>query len=374
MLKRRNFAWISFVTLTIMMMVVVPPIHGDFNPAATIQDPNSQIDMDQPIYEFDSPPTEVGDTFYVDVIGYNISEVFAYQVVIDYNASQLSCLDAWPDGGGWTDPDWIFYGLQTWGTAWSSYADQPSAGRNAELIGDSLKKAEDEVNLTDPASEALLARFEFEILDVPEPYEELSCVISVTSSWAVGTFVQSVEEASALQKRSPNLTDSTYSCMHIETLSHIIVWEDLPPFHVLTVSNGSVSYNHTISSGITFIQPQGVLTFNVTGMENTTSFCNITIPRELLDSPPSSWLILVGGETADYIVTQNDTHSSLWFNITHSQSTLGVEVFGETVIPEFPIAIIPALFIVLTLLGVALRKTVWSRKRGSLVAQPKSNT
>jgi len=220
----------------------------------------------------------------------------------------------------------------------------------------------------------LLARFEFEILAVPEPYEELSGVISITSSWAVGTFVQSAEESAALQKRSPNLTDSTYACMHIETLSHVIVWEDLPPFHVVTVSNGSVSYNHTISSGITFIQPQGVLTFNVTGIENTTSFCNITIPKELLDSPPGTWLILVGGETADYIVTQNGTHSSLWFNITHSQSTLGVEVFGETVIPEFPIAIIPTLFIVLTLLGVALRKTAWSRKRGSLVAQPKSNT
>jgi len=209
-LKGRNFPWISFVVLTIMMMVAVTPIYGDYNPAATIQDPNSQIYMDQLVYEFDSPPTEVGDTFYVDVIGYNISEVFAYQVVIDYNASQLSCLDAWPDGGGWTDPDWIFYDLQTWGVGWTSYADAPSAGRNAELIGDSLQKEADEVNLTDPAGEALLARFEFEILVVPEPYEELSGVISITSSWAVGTYVQSAEEATALQKRSPDMTNSEY--------------------------------------------------------------------------------------------------------------------------------------------------------------------
>ena len=209
-LKRRNFAWIPFVTLTIMILVVVTPIYGDFNPAATIQDPTSQIYMDQLVYEFDSPPTIVGDTFYVDVIGYNISEVFSYQVVIDYNATLLSCLDTWPDGGGWTDPEWIFYDLQTWGVAWMSYVDAPSVGRNAELVGDSLKNAEDTVNLTDPASEALLARFEFEILAVPEPYEELSCVLSITSSWAVGTYVQSAEEASAFQKRSPDMTNSEY--------------------------------------------------------------------------------------------------------------------------------------------------------------------
>jgi len=43
------------------------------------------------------------------------------------------------------------------------------------------------------------------------------------------------------------------------------------------------------------------------------------------------------------------------------------------VIPEFLIAIIPTLFIVLTLLGVALKKTVWSRKRECLVAKPQSN-
>jgi len=210
MLKRRIFPWISFVVLTIMMMVAVTPIYGDFNPAATIQDPNSQIYMDQLVYEFDSPPTIVGDTFYVDVIGYNISEVFSYQVVIDYNATLLSCLDTWPDGGGWTDPEWIFYDLQTWGLGWTSYVDAPSVGRNAELVGDSLKNAEDTVNLTDPASEALLARFEFEILAVPEPYEELSCVLSITSSWAVGTYVQSAEEASAFQKRSPDMTNSEY--------------------------------------------------------------------------------------------------------------------------------------------------------------------
>jgi parallel beta-helix repeat protein len=189
-----------------------------FNPVAQIQDPTSEIYMDQLVYEFDSPPIEVGDTFYVDVIGYNISELFAYQVVIVYNASQLECLEAWPDGGGWTDSDWVFYGVDTWGPDWSSYTDTPSAGLNAEFVCDVPMSASDEVTLTDPASEALLARFEFEILAVPEPYEELSCVLNITSSWMAGTFIQSVEDALAFQKRSPYLINSYFGIKGVPPL------------------------------------------------------------------------------------------------------------------------------------------------------------
>jgi len=500
-----------------------PPKSGVFNSAASVQDPNSQMYMDQLGYNFTSPPTKAGDKFLVNVYSYNISKLYVYQVVLVYNRSVLNCTNAWPNNG-WDDPNWVFYDRELGMTAWQHEEGQPSAGYNAEMVGDMLDTFEN-ISLVD--TEVLMARFEFEILVDPPSYGELMTVLDLanpffggtayayaeipiiqtssdltnsnyvnkwealptievepesytathvgetfdinvtindadaslriiavqfrlsydnaplevvevvegpfmrqfnttpaepytyfmnftesdgeygphvlvgilllpnaTGNWTVfpegtGTLATITFNATAaaapvdlklvdtilsndvLEGISHLVQDSSFEL--IETLSHRIVWEDLEPFYVRTVSNGRVSYNHTISSGINLIQPQKVLTLNVTGIENITSFCNITIPRELLDSSPNNWIILVGGETADYIVTQNDTHSSLWFNITHSQSTLEVEVFGETVIPEFPIAIIPTLFIVLTLLGVALKKTVWSRKRECLVAKPQSN-
>jgi len=68
-----------------------------------------------------------------------------------------------------------------------------------------------------------------------------------------------------------------------ETIIHEIVWED-EVFHVVTTSNSSIT-----PVPILFDQPRKMLTFNATGPEGTTGFCDIVIPRELLDSFTNGW-------------------------------------------------------------------------------------
>ena len=217
--------------LTVNMFMTIPVFATGYNPLADIQDGNATIYLEQSTYHFTTE--NVSSPFYVDVIGYNISEVFAYQVVIAYNASQLECLNAWPDGGGWTDPDWAFYGLPTWGTAWGSYTDQPSAGLNAELVGDSLKNTEDNVTVFE--AETLLARFEFNITMEPPRYGNVSCTLQLDSTVASGTFVQTPTDSSNLKKRSPWLIDSEYL---YEWVAPSPPWLEVDPGLPMTIDYG----------------------------------------------------------------------------------------------------------------------------------------
>ena len=143
-----------------------------------------------------------------------------------------------------------------------------------------------------------------------------------------------------------------------EVLTHPVVWTDpitgqTHEFTVQTVSNSSISE-------MEFNQRHRFLTFTATGSENTVSFCNITIPRELLYSEPDKWLILVNGRPAPYSATLNTTHMSIYF--TYTLSTSYIHIFGIEVIPELPIAILPLLSLIATTTAVGLRKVKTSRK------------
>lgn len=87
-------------------------------------------------------------------------------------------------------------------------------------------------------------------------------------------------------------------------------------YYVYTWSNSTVS-------NFAFDQSERTISFNVTGSSSTVGFCNVTIPKELLDSP---FNVLVDDNSVDYTLNQNGTHSFLYFTYTHS--THKVEIVG----------------------------------------------
>ena len=93
----------------------------------------------------------------------------------------------------------------------------------------------------------------------------------------------------------------------------------------------SVESNSTISN-FTFNQPNKEISFNVSGPNDTIGFCNVTIPKQLLDGP---WTVLIDAQLPLYfMLTENETHSFLYF--THTHSTHEVRIIGTHVIEPPP--------------------------------------
>jgi hypothetical protein len=93
----------------------------------------------------------------------------------------------------------------------------------------------------------------------------------------------------------------------------------------------SVESNSTVSN-FTFNQPNKEISFNVSGPNDTIGFCNVTIPKQLLDGP---WTVLIDAQPALYFTpVENETHSFLYFTYPHS--THEVRIIGTYVIGPPP--------------------------------------
>jgi hypothetical protein len=102
-------------------------------------------------------------------------------------------------------------------------------------------------------------------------------------------------------------------------------WEWIQ-YNVYVVSNSTVtdfSFNHENS----------LMQFNVEGETETTGFCNVTIPKDLLDAE-DNWTVLVDGAAVTPTINEAKTSTYLYFTYNHSSKT--VEIIGTEAIPEFP--------------------------------------
>jgi len=121
-----------------------------------------------------------------------------------------------------------------------------------------------------------------------------------------------------------------------------IVWENMG-YPVTLLSNSTISE-------FRFIQAGKKITFTVRGPSDTFGYCNVTIPKNLLRDNP--WKIMLNDTDITYqaIITENQTHTSIYFTYTHSN--YNVQIIGTWVIPEFSSPIILSLFIITTLLVI----------------------
>lgn len=154
----------------------------------------------------------------------------------------------------------------------------------------------------------------------------------------------------------------------LEILAPIIVWTDpatnqTHKFTLQTVSNSTIN-------AIEFNQLHRYLSFTLTGPAATKGFCNITIPKQLLYAERNNWLLLVDGRPAAYETKFNGTHTSIYF--TYPLSTKYVYIFGTSVIPEFSMSMLLAVFLAITASFVAITKLTLLRKQKFQKASTKS--
>lgn len=103
-----------------------------------------------------------------------------------------------------------------------------------------------------------------------------------------------------------------------------IVWGE-ETFVVLVESNSTVN-------DFAFSQPDKAISFDATGYADTVGFCNVTIPKALLYGGP--WTVLIDGELVLPTMTENATHSCLYF--TYAHSTHEVQIMGTVAIEPLP--------------------------------------
>jgi len=100
------------------------------------------------------------------------------------------------------------------------------------------------------------------------------------------------------------------------------------PIKVFNVTLNGENYYVTTFSNITithfsYNESLGQISFNVTGPLGITGFCNLTIPKELVND---ALIILVDNVPTNYIQTHNATHYFLYF--THTLSTHKIQIIG----------------------------------------------
>jgi len=105
--------------------------------------------------------------------------------------------------------------------------------------------------------------------------------------------------------------------------------------------------------GFAFNQSTKQISLHVSGSTETSGFCDVTIPDDLLWG---SFSLNLDGfplvEDVDYTQTHNSTYYN--FHITYSDSAHMIEIVGSDAIPEFPSWIILPTFMVATLAAVIL--------------------
>jgi len=122
-------------------------------------------------------------------------------------------------------------------------------------------------------------------------------------------------------------------------------------FYVVTESNSTVSDYYFNPDEGPFIR------FNVTGSPGTTGFCRIAIPKQLLWIEDGNWTVLVDGNPVSAtVIKEDDYYTHLYF--TYNHSTKIVQITGTNIVPEFPASLTFPLFLVFTLIAVALIKKI----------------
>lgn len=312
--NRKNMLWTSILVMVCLSLASVR--------VSTAQD-SLELEVQPDIYE----AIHLGETFDINVTISGVTadlKLVGVEFKLHYNETMLSVINV-TEGPFMKDPSWAFNG---------TYFLGPKIKENSVLIGVLLMPHEVVGNYTAfPEGSGTLATVTFACVHAS------SCDLQL-----VDTKLANIQ----MEPISHSALDGYFEFALSRTIHHTMVWDTIP-YDVVTKSNSTVS-------PIDLDQPHRLLSFNVSGPDGTIGFCNITIPKNLLDAPDSNhWLILVDGMMVSPTMSDNATHSSLYFAYSHSLHR--VQILGTAVIPEFTTVIVPLLFLAITFVAVALRKT-----------------
>lgn len=120
--------------------------------------------------------------------------------------------------------------------------------------------------------------------------------------------------------------------------------------------------NSTISS-FGFDADLKSLSFNVAGTTGT-GFCNITIPRALLNASTDEWIVKVDGTPVSFNITENSDYVFIYLNYTHS--THSIEILGTWTVTEYQPNLLPpilaTLFFVAAIIAFKQRRKLVTLK------------
>jgi len=145
--------------------------------------------------------------------------------------------------------------------------------------------------------------------------------------------------------------DSSHDCYAtlVETIKHPITYET-HEFNVTTVSNSSVSQ-------VLFNQPGKKISFNVTGPDGTTGFCNVTMPRTMMDCANlDNWTIFIESDLITDNCTMNRDADYTYISIPYTHSTQLIQIISTVVVAEFHSAMILIIFLMASLIAFLLSK------------------
>jgi hypothetical protein len=130
---------------------------------------------------------------------------------------------------------------------------------------------------------------------------------------------------------------------------------DSQTFQIVVVTNSTIPVQT-----FNFSKENKELGFNVTGPSGTSGFCNVTIPRTMLDCASlDEWVIFANGTDISNacLKSRNANYTYIFIPYTHSAQLIQVKC--TWVVREFPSVIIVLLFTISTLLAAI----VYRRKR-----------
>ena len=152
------------------------------------------------------------------------------------------------------------------------------------------------------------------------------------------------------------MDNETYYYMNMSILWRMTATNMWPA--VFTAHDG-YSFNVTVTSNSTisnfnFSEAQKQMSFNVTGHTGKAGYCNVTIPKSLLQGEP--WTIRLNDTdwTMSCSITENGTHTFIYIPYTCSTNT--IQIKGTWAIPEFPYILILPLFMVFSIIAAILSK------------------
>jgi len=185
----------------------------------------------------------------------------------------------------------------------------------------------------------------------------LFAIYNLFSTWDNGAEGNYWSNLVGIDANLDGIIDAPYNVTAFNTDSYPLMqpWSQNRTFQVTVADrtfNVTMLSNSTIG-GFDFNQAQAFIAFNVTGPAGAKGFCNVTIPKLLLNvTNLSEWVVTIDGNQLDVVKQENDTYTFFYF--VYNFTTHQVRIRGTYAFPEFPLSALLLLTLVLTTLSVAV--------------------
>ncbi len=148
---------------------------------------------------------------------------------------------------------------------------------------------------------------------------------AATNTWDNGAEGNYWSDYNGTDSNGDGIGETSYQ--GIDNYPLIDPWSFFRVFNITTDGETHVvtTFSNSTIASFNFNQTLQQISFNVTGPSGTLGFCDVTIPRNLLESePPSVWAVTIDGINSTFSPTENSTHTTLQF--TYGQATRGVQI------------------------------------------------